>query len=235
MAVRDLSQRQLEPEAMDDPSVDPKLHRAALAKLSQFNFLAGCAGTIGRELERHGATRDRPLRVLDLATGAGDLPLRLMQRAARKGLPWIVDGADVSHVAVAHARESAERLPQQMRPNYFALDVLRDPLPVGYDVLTCSLFLHHLSVPDAIALLAKMRAAANCGVLVQDLLRSTAALRLTWLVTRLCSRNSLILDDGPASVAAAFTLDEARDLARKAGLEQARIERRWPCRWVLRG
>ncbi len=232
MAVRNLAQRRLEPEAMDDPSVDPLLHRAALEKLAQFNFLAGCAGTIGRELARLGAAREHPLRVLDLATGGGDLPRRLMQRAQRGGLSWSVDGADVSRIAVEHARESSARLPVQSRPTFFVLDALKDPLPSGYDVLTCSLFLHHLSVDDAIALLAKMRAAAKRAVFVQDLLRSPAAMRLAWLATRLCSRNPLILEDGPTSVAAAFTLDEARDLARRAGLEHARVVNRWPYRWV---
>ena len=169
---------------------------------------------------------------IDLATGAGDLPCRLMAMAGREGVPWVVDGADVSALAVEHARERALRLPVRSRPKFMLLDVLREPLPRDYDVVTCSLFLHHLSVPDAVSLLAKMRASAQRAVIVQDLLRSKAALRLTWLVTRLCSRNSLILEDGPASVAAAFTLDEARDIAARAGLQSAQIAGRWPYRWV---
>ncbi|HTF89728.1 MAG TPA: methyltransferase [Planctomycetota bacterium] len=232
MTARNLAQRRLEPEAMDDPAVDPLLHRDALEKLGQFNFLAGCAGTVGAELARLGS-RGTALRVLDLATGGGDLPRRLMRRAAREGLPWTVDGADVSSNAVLHAREASAGLPAQQRPSFFELNVLLDPMPVGYDVLTCSLFLHHLSESDAIALLAKMRAAAKRAIIVQDLVRSPAALRLAWLATRLCSRNPLILEDGPASVAAAFTIDEVRELAKHADLDKARVHRRWPYRWVL--
>jgi 2-polyprenyl-3-methyl-5-hydroxy-6-metoxy-1,4-benzoquinol methylase len=155
-----------------------------------------------------------------------------MEHARRKGRSWRVDGVDVSAVAVEHARERAARLPAAARPAFTTLDVLRDPLPSGYDVVTCSLFLHHLSDADAVRLLARMRAAATSAVIVQDLLRSRAAMRLTWLVTRLFSRNPLILADGPLSVAAAFTLDEAAALARRAGLASMRVERRWPCRFV---
>lgn len=213
---------------MDDPSIDPRLHRDALVKLAQLNRLAGCPGTLAAELRALGG----PLRVLDLATGAGDLPGRLMRIAQREDRPWRVDGADISPTAIELARAQAATLPEPSRPNFMVLDVLRDPLPKGYDVLTCSLFLHHLSVDDALRLLARMRAAAKRAVIVHDLLRSPGALRMTWIVTRLLSRNPLILADGPASVAAAFTLDEARQLIERAGLDAAGVRERWPYRWL---
>ncbi len=217
---------------MDGPGLDPALHRSALEKLAWFNRLAGGTRTIATELRRIKPAKLGALRVLDLATGAGDLPMRLMEQAEREGVPWIVDGADISPLAVEHARERVARSNLRTRPQFMVLDALRDPLPPGYDVITCSLFLHHLSVEDAVALLAKMHAAAARAVIVQDLLRSQAGMRLTWLVTRLFSRNPLILEDGPLSVAAAFTIDEAGELARKAGLSSAQISGRWPCRWV---
>lgn len=217
---------------MDGPGLDPVLHRAALEKLAWFNGLAGGTRTIATELLRIKPAKLGPLRVLDLATGAGDLPMRLMERAERDGVPWIVDGADISSLAVEYARERVARSNLRTQPQFMVMDALRDPLPQGYDVITCSLFLHHLSAPDAIGLLAKMHAAAARAVIVQDLLRSQAGMRLTWLVTRLFSRNPLILEDGPLSVAAAFTLEEAEDLAKRAGLPSAKISRRWPCRWV---
>ena len=130
-------------------------------------------------------------------------------------------------------RENCARLPEHARPEYFLLDALRDPLPEGYDVLTCSLFVHHLSSEDAARLLARMKRAAKRAVIVQDLLRSRGALRLTWLATHALSRNRLILEDGTASVAAAFTLEEARDLARRAGFRPSSVTRHWPYRWVL--
>jgi len=228
MAAANLAQRRLEPEAMDDPAVDPGLHRDALAKLAQLNRLAGCSGMLARELARLRG----PLRVLDLATGAGDLPCRLMRHALREGRPWHVDGADISPTSIEHARARALKLPQASRPTFLVLDALRDPLPAGYDVLTCSLFLHHLSVEDALRLLARMRAAAKRAVIVHDLLRSPGAMRLTWLVTRLLSRNPLILADGPSSIAASFTLEEARQLAARAGLGAAEVSARWPYRWM---
>jgi hypothetical protein len=70
-------------------------------------------------------------------------------------------------------------------------------------------------------------------VLVNDLVRGPAAYALAWLGTRLLTRSPVVHLDGPRSVAAAFTLREARELAERAGLHGARIDRRWPCRYLL--
>ena len=48
---------------------------------------------------------------------------------------------------------------------------LREALPSSYEVLCCSLFLHHLDESDAISLLRRMAAAAQNLVLVDDLVR----------------------------------------------------------------
>ena len=47
------------------------------------------------------------LRVLDIATGAGDVPIALAQKAKRAGLQLEIRGVDVSEQALAFARERA--------------------------------------------------------------------------------------------------------------------------------
>jgi hypothetical protein len=47
------------------------------------------------------------------------------------------------------------------------------------------------------------------------------------------SRSPVVRHDGPVSVAAAFSLAEARMLAQRAGLYGASLVRRWPCRFLL--
>jgi hypothetical protein len=112
-------------------------------------------------------------------------------------------------------------------------DVFTNSLPTGYDVVLCSLFLHHQSEAKAIDLLRRMAHAARQLVLVNDLLRTTTGYGLAWLATRLATRSPVVHADGPQSVAAAFTLEEAADLAREAGLQGAIVRRRWPCRFLL--
>jgi hypothetical protein len=70
-------------------------------------------------------------------------------------------------------------------------------------------------------------------VLVNDLERSWIALLVARLATHVLTTSPVVRVDGPSSVEAAFSLTEARALAEAAGLRGARIQRRWPFRWLL--
>ena len=221
--------RRLQPEVMDQPGLDASRHTQALHGLRRINFWSRSAGILWPALAAQ--ARSTPLRVLDLATGGGDVPIRLWQRAKRAGLPLTIDGCDISAVAVEHATREAERRGAAVR--YFVADALTDPPPDGYDALVCSLFLHHLTDEQAVGLLRRMAAAARRLVLVNDLVRSRTGLWLARIGTRLLSRSPVVHVDGPRSVEGAYTIAEARSLAERAGLHGATVERRLPCRFLL--
>jgi 2-polyprenyl-3-methyl-5-hydroxy-6-metoxy-1,4-benzoquinol methylase len=112
-------------------------------------------------------------------------------------------------------------------------DCLRDELPQGFDVVICTLLLHHLEWDEAIQLLSKMRTSARKAVLVDDLLRSIAGYTLAWVGTRALTRSRIVHVDGPRSVRAAFRLTELHELADAAGLTPARFVPHWPFRCLL--
>jgi 2-polyprenyl-3-methyl-5-hydroxy-6-metoxy-1,4-benzoquinol methylase len=224
--------RHLEAELMDDPGLDPAVHRRALAGLVRLNAWSGSVNILWpsiRDLARSG--NGRSIRILDVATGAGDVPIGLWRLAARAGIPVEIHGCDLSPVAVAEAEERARTAGAAV--TFFRHDALREPLPRGFDVVTCSLFLHHLSETDAVTLLAALGRAAGRLVLVNDLARGQWNLALVWLATRLLTRSPVVRADGPLSVRAAFTPAEALRLADQAGLAGATVRRRWPCRFLL--
>ena len=97
-----------------------------------------------------------------------------------------------------------------------------------------SLLLHHLSAADAELLLRRMASAAECQVLVHNLICSRLDRLLTWAGTRLFSRSTVVHADGPLSVGAAFQLQEVAALAAAAGLAGACLQRFWPERYLLR-
>jgi hypothetical protein len=224
--------RRLRPEVMDQPGLDPRRHHQALLGLGRINFWSGSAGILWPPLaDLARAVAPWPPRVLDLATGGGDVPIRLWHKARRAGLPIVVEGCDVSPVAVEHAAGEAGRRGAEVR--FFAADALADALPGGYDAVVGSLFLHHLTEDQAVRLLRGMAAAAGRLVLVNDLVRSRAGLLLAQVGTQLLTRSPVVHVDGPRSVEGAFTIEEARQLAERAGLVGATVARRWPCRFLL--
>jgi 2-polyprenyl-3-methyl-5-hydroxy-6-metoxy-1,4-benzoquinol methylase len=170
---------------------------------------------------------NRPLRVLDIATGSGDVPLALHRRAVNENLPITFAGCDFSPVAIEVAKQSADPV------EFFTHDVLNEPLPTGFDAFTCSLFLHHLDEPDVVALLRKMREANPRLILVSDLERSRFNLAAVWVAARLLSRSRVVHVDGPLSIRGAFTVNEMRTTAETAGLNGATVRASFPCRMLL--
>lgn len=229
-----LAARNRQPELMDQPGLDRVLHDHALRSLSRINWLSRTSGMIWKPIRRlaHEARLDRPLRILDVACGGGDVALRLARLAGRDNISVEVDGCDINSVAVDHAREEALRR-RAGSVGFFLHDAVAGPLPAGYDVVICSLFLHHLDDAQAEQMLRRMAAAAGRMIVISDLRRSRFAYAMAWAACHAVTRSPIVHVDGPLSVAAAFTVLEARGLADRAGLGQATIMRYWPERFLL--
>jgi SAM-dependent methyltransferase len=224
--------RALTPEAMDDPSLGRARHRNALRGLARLNWLSGSVRVVWPSILTLARRERRPLGLLDLGSGAGDVPLGLWRRARRARIELDIRGLDVSPNAVGFARERAARAGAPV--TFEVRDAEAAPLPRGYDVVVCSLFLHHLSEERALSLLVRMREAAGRMVLVSDLRRCRRGLALAWIASRLFTGSDVVHADAPRSVRAAFDLSEARSLVHRAGMDDAEILRRWPFRYLLR-
>src|SRR5438093_1071483 len=151
----DPCERRLTPEWMDRLDVDPQAHRAALDGLERINWLSRSHRAFWsaiRALARRQA--GETIRVLDVACGGGDVTVRLARAGRRAGLRIEVDGCDVSATAIERAQRRAAR--GHVACRFFPLNALRDPFPPDYDVICCSLFLHHLTNDAAEGLLNNM-------------------------------------------------------------------------------
>jgi 2-polyprenyl-3-methyl-5-hydroxy-6-metoxy-1,4-benzoquinol methylase len=227
-----LRQRTLVPEEMDRPDLPAELHEHALGGLARLNRWSGSDRIVWPPIRRlTDQVTDRPLRVLDVACGAGDVMVALARRARRAGIAIDFHAIDISATALDHARRRAAAAGVPVSFN--CRDVWTGPLPGGFDAVVSSLFLHHLTVEDAIELLRRMAFATTRLLLVNDLRRTRRGWLLAAAACRLLTRSPVVHVDGPRSVAAAFTPAEALSLAGRAGLHGATVEGRWPFRYLL--
>ena len=227
-----LGQRDLQPELMDQPQLDPLEHALALLGLARVNWFSRSDAILWPTLRSFALEqKGDPLRVLDVACGGGDVTCALAKRARRAGLNVMLAGCDLSDTALSVARKQAASSGETIE--FFQHDVLSAPLPARFDVVICSLFLHHLDEAEAVAVLRSMSQAARRAVLVNDLVRSRSGYLLAVLGTRLLSRSRIVHIDGPLSVAGAFTPQEALQLSEQAGLNGATVSRHWPQRFLL--
>jgi 2-polyprenyl-3-methyl-5-hydroxy-6-metoxy-1,4-benzoquinol methylase len=226
-----LARRRREAEFMDDPALCEREHAHALSGLARINAVSRTAAAIWPPIARLAATRsDSSLSLLDVACGGGEVALTLARRARRHGVTLTVSGCDISPTAVRFAATHAEA--RSIAGDFFHLNALSDPLSAHYDVITTTLFLHHLENADIVALLQKLAAHADC-LIVSDLLRDSMGYALAWLGTRLFSASRIVHVDGLRSVRAALDMPEARSLVAAAGLEGAYFKRVWPRRFVM--
>lgn len=220
-------------ELMDNPELDPGSHAEALRGLERLNLVSTSADLLWTELKKFSPkyAPGKPIRVLDLATGGGDIPIGLYKRAQTFNRPFEFVGADISSTAIDYAKSNA--LKEDAAISFVQFDALSSALPGGIDVVMTSLFTHHLDPDQVIDLLKRMRDSTAQLVLVNDLVRSELSLALVWLATRIFSRSPIVQYDGPVSVRASYTIAEMKAMAEQAGLNGCFVKSCPPCRQLL--
>ena len=227
--------RTLRPEWMDAPAADPDELRRSLAYIRRINSLLGYhRATIGHfQRFSRGWRRGEAVRVLDVATGSGDLPRALLRWSGRRGFDLRVVGVDLHATTLG---EAAARTPAELAPRlaFARADALRLPFADGsFDYATTAMFLHHLDDEAAVLALREMARVARRGIVVADLLRHRRA--YAWITLFTMLSGDMVKHDARASVAQAFTRREVLDLRERAGVPFARYYRHFGHRFVLAG
>jgi len=229
----DLSERHRQPEIMDAPDLPPVRFVETLKGLGRVNTVTRSARLMWPDLEAAALRHpERPLRILDVACGGGDVLIALWRTAAKRGLRLELAGCDLSPTAVGYASDAAIKAGVPIK--FFVHRVPQDPLPEGYDVIMSTLFLHHLDEDGAISFLRDAAAKTRDRIVIQDLVRSPMSYWFARLGTSMLFLNDICRLDGRTSVEGAFTRPEALELARKAGLDRAKIVLRFPFRYLIR-
>jgi hypothetical protein len=101
------------PEMIDRPGTDRALVREELQALERANDLLGGHRLVLECVQRLlGSTQVNSVRVLDLATGAADIPRALVAWARQRHLPITVTAVDRNPEALAMAQEACRGWPE---------------------------------------------------------------------------------------------------------------------------
>jgi 2-polyprenyl-3-methyl-5-hydroxy-6-metoxy-1,4-benzoquinol methylase len=201
------------PEWMDvADSATPELE-ADLANLESLNRQFGAHRLVLDYLEPVLARRE-PLRIVDLGTGAADIPRAVVQRARQLGCPVAVTAVDRQQPTLEIAEKFSAGFPEI---RFVRADFLDFSEGTIYDVVLCNLVLHHLDTTDAVRLLRRCRELTRGVALVTDLRRSRLAQVGIFAVTELVYREPMTRHDARLSAERAFSFPEMRKLAIAAG------------------
>jgi 2-polyprenyl-3-methyl-5-hydroxy-6-metoxy-1,4-benzoquinol methylase len=202
-------------EMMDRPQpVSPELERD-LERLRQLNRWFGSYCLVSFFMRRWIGPGAR-LRVVDLATGSGDIPRLLVDHARMIGAQIEIDAVERQAATLDIARSLSAEYPEI---SYHAANILEWNSTQGYDIALCSLVLHHFSDDDAVSVLRRCRELSKRFVLVSDLRRGFLLRTGVYMLTALIFREPMTRFDARLSAQRAFSFADMRDLARRAGWE----------------
>lgn len=211
------------PELMDAPNPDPNILLEDHGNLRTINKYFGGLRAIRKHVIDLMSKIDRnnPVQILDLATGSADHPIALVEIARKSGRSIQITAIERSPLTLSIARERTAQYPEIHLERGDVL-ALQYP-PKSFDIVLCSLALHHFSREDAVCTLRMMNEISRIGLVVNDLQRSWSAAWTAWIYTHLTTRNPMTLNDSYVSVLRAFTPQELREMALESGIVKPEI------------
>jgi ubiquinone/menaquinone biosynthesis C-methylase UbiE len=212
-----------EPELMDRPDVNKAWLREELEILQKINRFGAHRLMLRYISQLLGSRKVQELSVLDLATGAADIPRAIVAWARANGMGIRVTAVDGNEEVLRSAREWCRDWPEIRLER---CDLLELPYgPESFDFVLCSLALHHFKTDDAVTILRRMNEIARVRYVVNDLQRNWLTIWTAELLARTIMRSPIVRHDGPQSFRAAFTVRELRTMAEQAGMRNFRVRR----------
>lgn len=224
-----------EPEIMDDFALEGETLRDALDKIAKINQLLG-----GNKLTLQGvqsllnkANSDNELTIVDIGCGNGDMLRTLAKYAEKHQLKFKLIGIDANPFTINHAKELSQQYPSI---SYSCEDIFEDNFnSLHYDIVLCTLTLHHFKDEEIIQLMSVFYKNTNIGIVINDLQRSSVAYRLFQALCFVFSLNKMSKEDGLVSILRGFKKNELEDFSRKLGFKKYTIQWKWAFRyqWII--
>lgn len=209
-------------ELLDDPRADRAAVEESLRNIALANRWFGGTAAVRWGLARllAGVREGASLTLLDLGTGAGDIPLAAARYAARRGIRLVPLGLERSPVAARLAGRAGVAC------------VVGDAgaLPFGpgrADIVLLSQVAHHFSADSVVSLLRSCNRLARHGVIVADLRRSPAARAAFAVGARLLRFDRVTCADGHTSIRRGYAASELTALLARAGIGARAVRRPW--------
>lgn len=230
----DTSYRSSDTEMMDDFTLEGKEYRDTLDKLEIINRLLGGNSVTIKGLSKLLLTQSRSntITIIDLGCGHGDI-LRDVAKYGRKNkYKFKLIGIDANPNAIAYAQELSKNYPEI---SFETADIFSEDFnKQTYDIILCTLFLHHFESNKLITFLKSATDKATIGAVINDLHRHRMAYYLFKLVG-IFIKNKMVKEDGLTSVLRAFKKKEINAILTQVQVPFS-IQWKWAFRylWILK-
>lgn len=221
-------------EIMDDFSMEGDLLKATLDKIAQINFLLG-----GNRITRTGVAAlikgipaSREITIVDIGCGNGDM-LRQLSDTFSSQRKIKLTGIDANQATVTHARNLSKDYPDI---EYYCQDITQPAFREQcYDIVLCTLTLHHFKEAEIRELMKIFYRQAGKGIVINDLHRCALSYRLFQLVCFVFNLNRMVREDGLVSILRGFKKKELQHLSAELNIDQYSLKWKWAFRyqWII--
>ena len=230
----DTSHRSSEMEIMDDFTMEGALFRDTLDKLEIINrFLGGNSVTInGLKNLLKNQSKNKTITIVDLGCGNGDILRDVAKFGRKNNYSFNLIGIDANLAAIEYAKELSKEYSEL---SFKTIDILSEDFKKqSYDVVLCTLFLHHFKNEELISFLKTTTNKATIGVVVNDLHRHKLAYYLFKLIGFFI-KNKMVRQDGLTSVLRAFKRKDLENIAKEIKVHFS-VQWKWAFRylWILK-
>ena len=196
-------QRVSTPELLDSDACPPCEVEKSLRDLGRINRWFGGVSTTRALIERvSSATRSNHFSMLEVAAGFGEVPRAAAEQLKRKGIT--LDVLCLDRVRT-HLRNTNGQ-------SAVVADALALPFPdSSFDLVSCSLFAHHLEPGELAHFASEALRVSRCAVLINDLIRHPMHVALVYAGFPLM-RSYVSRVDGLASVRRAYVPEEIKQI-----------------------
>jgi SAM-dependent methyltransferase len=229
----DWSKRSEEPEIMDDFNCEGEVVSQTLKEIETINhLLGGNKVTInGMDLLLKRAPQQSTVRVLDLGCGSGEMLKKIHHHLLSKNVRAELTGIDANPFIVNEARINCKGYDNIKIEAGNAFD--EKAFSQNYDIITSTLFTHHLTSAELLSVLPRWKEAAHLGIVINDLHRHPLAYHSIKWITKLLSRSKMVRYDAPLSVLRGFRRKEWDYILKAIRPEFYRVSWKWAFRWEV--
>ena len=230
----DTSNRSSEMEIMDDFTMKGVMYRDTLDKLEIINrLLGGNKVTIEglKELLKN-QSKKKVIKIVDLGCGHGDILRDIAKFGRKNNYSFKLIGIDANFAAIEYAKELSKEYSEL---SFKAIDIFSEDFKEqSYDIILCTLFLHHFKNNELILFLKTTIRKATIGIVINDLHRHKIAYYLFKLIGFFV-KNKMIQEDGLTSILRAFKKKDLEKISKQIKAHFS-IQWRWAFRylWILK-
>lgn len=223
------------PEIMDDFAMEGEILRDALDKIAKINQLLG-----GNKLTLQGVqdllpgiSKSKEIVIVDVGCGNGDMLRTLADFGLKNNYKLRLIGIDANKFTISHAQKLSEK---HTNISYSCQDIFSESFQeLKYDIVLCTLTLHHFKDEEIIQLLGVFYKNSNIGVVINDLQRSAIAYRLFQALCFVFQLNDMSREDGLISILRGFKKEELINFSNKLNFSKYKIQWKWAFRyqWII--